>query len=83
MWAAISKDAGATFSQPLQISATASAPADPNMLAGTDDTSVIALSDSDVFVGWGQWPTGVDQQGLPLNVQGMFAAVKIPAFTHP
>jgi hypothetical protein len=83
MWAAVSKDAGVTFSQPLQVSSGASAPADPNMLTGTDDTSVIALSDSDVLVGWGQWPTGVDQQGLPLNVQGFFAAVKIPALTHP
>jgi hypothetical protein len=82
MWAAISKNAGLTFSQPLQVSAGASAPADPNMLTGTDDTSVIALSNSEVFVGWGQWPTGVDQQGLPLNLQGMFAAVKIRAFTH-
>jgi hypothetical protein len=55
IWAAVSRDAGATFSQPLQVSAGASAPADPNMLTGTDDTSVIALSDSDVLVGWGQW----------------------------
>jgi hypothetical protein len=83
MWAAVSRDAGATFSPPLEVSAGASAPADPNMLTGTDDTSVIALSNSDVLVGWGQWPTGTDQQGLPLNVQSFFAAVKIPAFTHP
>jgi hypothetical protein len=83
MWAAVSRNAGATFSRPLRVSPGASAPADPNMLTGTDDTSVIALSDSDVFVGWGQWPTGVDQQGLPLNLQSMFAAVKIPALTHP
>jgi hypothetical protein len=83
MWAAVSKDAGATFSQPLEVSSGASAPADPNMLTGTDDTSVIALSDSDVLVGWGQWPSGVDKDGLALNVQGFFAAVKIPALTHP
>lgn len=83
MWAAVSMDAGRTFGRPLQVSAGASAPSDPNMLTGTDDTSVIALSDSDVFVGWGQWPTGTDQQGLPLNVQGMFAEVKIPSLTHP
>jgi hypothetical protein len=83
MWAALSRDAGATFSQPLQVSEGASAPSDPNMLTGTDDTSVIALSNSDVLLGWGQWPTGVDQQGLPFNVQGFVAAVKIPAFTHP
>jgi hypothetical protein len=82
MWAAVSKDAGASWSQPLQVSSTPSAKADPNMLTGTDDTSVIALSNSDVLVGWGQWPSGTDQQGLPLNLQGMFAAVKIPAFTH-
>jgi hypothetical protein len=83
MWAAVSRDAGATFSQPLQVSAVASEKADPNMLTGTDDTSVIALSNSDVFVGWGQWPSGTDQNGLPLNVRSMFAAVKIPALTHP
>jgi hypothetical protein len=76
MWAAISKDAGVTFSRPLQVSAGASAPADPNMLTGTDDTSAVALSNSDVLVGWGQWPRG-------LALQGFFAAVKIPAFTHP
>jgi hypothetical protein len=83
MWAAVSKDAGVTWSQPLEVSSSASAPADPNMLTGTDDTSVIAMSNSDVLVGWGQWPTGKDQNGLPLNLQAMFAAVKIPAFTHP
>jgi hypothetical protein len=83
VWAAVSDDAGVTFSQPLRVSNGASAPADPNMLTGTDDTSVIALSNSDVLTGWGHWPTGVDQQGLPLNVQAMVAAVKLPAFTHP
>lgn len=83
LWAAVSKDAGATWTQPLQVSSSPSAPADPNMLTGTDDTSALAMSNSDVFVGWGQWPSGKDQNGLPLNLQGMFAAVKIPAFTHP
>ena len=82
IWAAVSENAGVTFSQPLQVSNGASAPADPNMLTGTDDTSVIALSNSDVLVGWGQWPAGTDQQGLSLNLQAMFAAVKIQAFTH-
>jgi hypothetical protein len=82
MRAAVSDNAGVTFSQPLQISTGASAPADPNMLTGTDDTSVIALSNSDVVVGWGQWRTGVYRQGLPLNVQGFFTTVAIPAFTH-
>jgi hypothetical protein len=83
MWAAVSQDAGSTFSPPLQVSRGASAPSDPNMLTGTDDTSALAMSDSNVFVGWGQWPTGTDQNGLPLNVQGYFAAMKIPALTHP
>jgi hypothetical protein len=82
MWAAVSKDAGETWSNPLQVSSTPSADADPSMLTGTDDTSVIAMSNSDVLVGWGQWPHGTDASGLQLNLQAMFAAVKIPAFTH-
>lgn len=81
MWAAVSTDEGATFTQPLQVSQAPSAPADPNMLTGTDDTSAVAVSDADVLVGWGQWPHG-QQAGLPLNVQGYFAGVKLPAFTH-
>ena len=45
------------------------------MTAGTDDTSVIALSERDVFVGWGDWRPG--------NVAGYFSAVKLQAFNHP
>jgi len=82
MWAAISADAGATFTEPLQVSPDASAPADPNMLTGTDDTSVIALNGVDVLVGWGQWPNGTSPDGLPFNVQGYLAEVPIPLFFH-
>jgi hypothetical protein len=44
------------------------------MSAGTDDTSVIALSGQDAFVGWGDWRPG--------DVAGFFSAVKLQAFTH-
>jgi hypothetical protein len=82
IWAAVSFDSGATFAQPLQVSQGASAPSDPLMLGGTDDTSFIGVSATDVVVGWGQWPNGTGSTGQPLNVQGLFAAIKIPAFSH-
>jgi hypothetical protein len=52
------------------------------MLGGTDDTSFIGVSATDVVVGWGQWPNGTSSTGQALNVQGQFAAIKIPAFSH-
>jgi hypothetical protein len=42
------------------------------MTIGTDDTSVVALGDEDIFVGWGDWRPG--------NVAGYFSAVKLTAF---
>jgi len=80
MWAAVSIDAGATFTQPLQVSQGASSPSDPLMLGGTDDTSFIGASYFNVVVGWGQWPNGTSSAGLPFNVQGQFANISIPAF---
>jgi len=75
IWAALSNDAGSTFSQPLQISTAPSPSYDPEMSAGTDDTSVITLSGQDAFIGWGDWRPG--------DVAGFFSAVKLQAFTFP
>jgi hypothetical protein len=83
MWAAVSIDGGATVSQPLQVSQGASAPSDPLMLGGTDDTSFVGASYLNVVVGWGQWPNGTSSAGLPLNVQGQFASIPIPTFFIP
>ena len=75
VWAAVSNDSGKSFSLPLRISSAPSPPPDPNMLGGTDDTSVVALSNQDVFVGWGDWRPG--------DVAGFFSAVKLQAFHYP
>ena len=75
IWAAISYDGGARFSQPLQISSAPSPTFDPNMSAGTDDTSDITVGNHSVYVGWGDWRPG--------NVAGYFSAVKLQAFTFP
>ncbi len=73
VFAAISLDEGATFSDPLQISTAASPAPDPNMPFGTDDTSFINLGDCHAFVGWGDWRPG--------DVSGYFSAVKLHAFS--
>ncbi len=72
VFAAISHDAGATFSDPLQISTAASPGPDPKMLEGGDDTSFINLDGQDAFVAWGDWRPG--------DVSGYFSAVKLHAF---
>ena len=74
VWAAISTDCGVTFSDPLRVSSAPSPAADPKMLMGTDDTSVITVGRHDVFVGWGDWRPG--------NVAGYFSAVRLTAFSH-
>jgi hypothetical protein len=75
MQAAISNDQGATWSAPLQISTAPSPASDPLWATGgdRDDTSVIALSRQDAFVGWGDWRPG--------DVQGFFSAIKLQAFS--
>jgi hypothetical protein len=72
VWAAISHDSGATFSQPLRISSAASPAPDPNMTGGTDDLSFLAVSKREVLVGWGDWRPG--------DLAGYFASVKLQAF---
>jgi hypothetical protein len=82
VWAAISYDGGTRVSTPLEISSAPSPTFDPNMSGGTDDTSVITLSNRNVYVGWGDWrPVNTVDPSLPGNVAGFFSAVKLRAFT--
>ncbi|HUJ64850.1 MAG TPA: hypothetical protein VLX59_04890 [Acidimicrobiales bacterium] len=81
VWAAISYDGGARFSAPLEISTAPSPTFDPNMSGRTDDTSVITLSNHNVYVGWGDWrPVNTVDPSLPGNVAGFFSAVKLRTF---
>jgi hypothetical protein len=81
VWAAISYDGGARFSNPLEISTAPSPTFDPQMSGGTDDTSVITLSNHNVYVGWGDWrPVNTVDPSLPGNVAGFFSAVKLQTF---
>jgi hypothetical protein len=77
IFAAVSQDEGVTFSNPLQVNATASLAPDPTY-NGQDDTSVIALSRQAAFLGWGQWPA----PGGVANRAGFFSAIKLQAFNH-
>lgn len=63
VWAAISKNDGATFSQPLQVSSAESPAPDTSSLIGYigDDFSYIALSTKAAYVAWADWrPTPAD-----------------------
>jgi hypothetical protein len=73
VWAASSKDGGATFSDPLQIT-TAPSPAPDPLYLGSDDFSFINLSHQDAFVGWADWRPG--------ERAGFFSAIKLQAFNH-
>jgi hypothetical protein len=77
VWAATSDDGGATFYAPLQIS-TEISPAPDGGYTAEDDTSFIALSHQDAFIGWADW------RGAPTNGDraGFFSAVKLQAFSH-
>lgn len=75
IWAAISYDGGATFSNPLEIS-TAPSPVPPATASQSfDDDSYISLNKDDVYVAWADWRPG--------ERQGYFSAVKLQAFTFP
>lgn len=75
IWAAISYDAGATFSNPLEIS-TAPSPVPPATASQSfDDDSYISLNKDNVYVAWADWRPG--------ERQGYFSAVKLQAFTFP
>jgi hypothetical protein len=70
--AAVSRDGGATFSTPLQITKEASPAADPKQQTGGDDFSFIALDPHSAFVAWADWTPG--------DMSGYFRAVDLTAF---
>jgi hypothetical protein len=74
VYAATSRDSGATFSAPLRISTEVSPGPDPTMLEGGDDTSFINLNNQNAFIVWGDWRHG--------DVSGYFSAVRLAAFVH-
>ena len=74
VWATISDDEGATFSQPLKISSADSPGEDPALPFGFDDLSDINLNDQYAFIAWADWRPG--------DRSGYFSAVKLRAFRH-
>jgi hypothetical protein len=72
VFAAVSDDQGATWSDPLQVSMASSPAPDPTQVA-LDDTSMITLDNQAAFFAWGDWRPG--------DVQGFFSAVKLQAFS--
>lgn len=73
VWAAISDDEGATFTEPLKISGADSPGEDP-AYPGLDDLSDIALNDEYAFFAWGDWRPG--------DRSGYFGAARLAAFRH-
>jgi hypothetical protein len=74
VWAAISYDGGATFSNPLEIS-TAPSPAQSDSTNNfADDDSFISLDGQHAYIAWGDWRPG--------DRSGFFSDVKLQAFTH-
>jgi hypothetical protein len=80
VWATISKDGGANFSPPLEVSDGDSATPWPQLGTGGDDFSFITLSAQDAFVAWGDWRNN-DTQGNPER-QGFISIIKLQAFDH-
>jgi hypothetical protein len=75
IWAAISDDEGATFTEPLQVSHGTSPPNEPSVMGNfTDDLSDITLDDRAAFIGWGDWRPG--------DRSGYLGIVKLDAFRH-
>jgi hypothetical protein len=71
VWAAISRDGGATFSEPLKVSSAPSPGPKPGIFA-TDALSSMALGPQEAFVTWGDWRTG--------ELSSFFSAIKLQAF---
>lgn len=57
LWGAISRDGGATFSRPLQLSGAPSPAPKPGQVV-PDDESFVILDDRDVHYAWGDWRGG-------------------------
>jgi len=73
VWVATSGNGGATFSQPLKISAAASPAPDARPFGnGGDDFSFIALGENEVFVGWADW--------RPAERSGFLGVASLRAF---
>ena len=73
VWAAISRDGGATFSEPLKVSSADSPAADSATFGNFgDDYSSIVLDRDYAYVGWADWRPG--------DRSGFFRAIKLSEF---
>jgi hypothetical protein len=71
VWAAISRDGGSTFRQPLKLS-KADSPAAPGSGEAGDDYSGVALDRANLYASWADWRPG--------SRGGYFGAAKFDAF---
>ncbi len=72
VWAVISRDGGATFSAPLNITTAPSRAADPKQKVGGDDFSFINLDTDAAFIAWADWRPG--------EMSGYFSAIDLSLF---
>jgi hypothetical protein len=74
VWAAISHDGGATFTNPLEISKAPSPTPPAGAALSFDDDSFISLDGQHAYIAWADWRPG--------ERSGFFSDVKLQAFTH-
>jgi hypothetical protein len=74
VWAAISYDGGATFSNPLEISTAPSPAQSATTNDFADDDSFISLDGQHAYIAWADWRPG--------DRSGFFSDVKLQAFIH-
>jgi hypothetical protein len=74
VWAAISYDGGASFSNPLEISSAPSPTPPVGATQSFDDDSFISLDGQHAYIAWADWRPG--------ERSGFFSDVKLQAFTH-
>jgi hypothetical protein len=73
VWAAISKDGGTVFSEPLEVSSANSPAPQAGMFANSgDDYSAMAVDGDNVYVGWADW--------RPVERQGFISTLKVSEF---